>query len=108
MHLSTATPQLGRAKAVQRLFERDVPVEIVAPVLAHAALALAFDHALESENDPGRACRGFGAQCLGEVEVAGDLERRHLPGFRRRGLLVFEEGRYFLPKSVHVGKSCFE
>jgi hypothetical protein len=34
--------------------------------------------------------------------MAGDLQRRHPARFRRPGLLVFEESRYFLPKSVHA------
>jgi len=71
-------------------------------MLAHAALPLAFDHALKPERDPG-ANRGLGRERLGEIEVAGDLQRRHLPGFRCPCLLVFEEGRYFLPKPVHAG-----
>lgn len=75
-------------------------------MLAHAALPLPFDHALKSQHDQGTG-GGLGRERLSEIEMAGDLQRRHLPGFRSPGLLVFEEGRYFLPKPVHAGKSCF-
>ena len=70
-------------------------------MLARAALALAFDHALQPEHDP-RTDAGFGAQRFGKIEMAGDLQRRHLPGFRRPGPLVLNKCRYFLPKPAHL------
>jgi hypothetical protein len=76
-------------------------------MLAHAALALALDQALEPEDDF-RAGGGLRFQRLSEVEVAGDLQRCHLPGFRRPGLLLLDECGYLLPKSVHAGESCLE
>ena len=76
-------------------------------MLARAALALAFDHALQPEHDP-RTDAGLGAQRFGKIEMAGDLQRRHLPGFRRPGLLVLNKCRYFLPKPAHLQKPCFD
>jgi hypothetical protein len=73
--------QAGRAQPVQRLLERDVPVEIVTPMLAHAALALALYHPFEPQDDHGAGLRPC-LERLGEVEMAGDLQRRHLPGLQ--------------------------
>ena len=70
-------------------------------MLARAALALAFDHALQPEHDP-RTDAGFGAQRFGKIEMAGDLQRRHLPGLGRPGPLVLNKCRYFLPKPAHL------
>src|SRR5688500_16445887 len=76
-------------------------------MLTGAALALAFAHALEPEHDP-RTHAGLGVQRFGEVEMAGNLQRRHLPGFRRPRLLVLSKRRYFLPKPAHSAKPCFD
>ena len=70
-------------------------------MLARAALALAFDHALQPEHDP-RTDAGLGAQRFGKIEMAGDLQRRHLPGLGRPGPLVLNKCRYFLPKPAHL------
>src|SRR5689334_13248880 len=78
----TATPELigvVGTKPVQCLFQRDVPIEVVAPVLTRAALSLALDHTLQSENDSSPR-RGAHLQGFGQVEMTCDLKRRHLPG----------------------------
>ena len=56
-----------------------MPVEVVTPVPACSALPLAFDHAFELEHDAGTDAR-LGLQYFAEVEMAGDLQCRYLPG----------------------------
>ena len=94
-------PGSAGTEPVQCLLERDVPVEIVAPMLAGSALPLAFDHPLELEHDAG-AESGLGLQRFGEIEMAGDLQCRHLPGCRGFKRPVFKK----VPISPAEAHSC--
>jgi hypothetical protein len=64
---------------------------------ARAALAFALDHPLQAQEDPG-ALRRAGFRSLREVDVAGDLQRRHLARIHTLGFPGFQEGRYFPTK----------
>ncbi len=102
---SGATPHRGipltSPQPIQSLLERDVSIEIVTPMLAGTAQALAFDHPLEFQDNLGARSR-VGSQCLGEIEMTGDLQSRQLASLRGRSLLFPEEFRDFMTKSVHV------
>jgi hypothetical protein len=75
---------------VEHLLQGDVAVEVVAPVSTRAPQTLAFDRPLEPQDDPGARVR-VGAERLGQIHMAGDLQSRdllrvaglHVPGFAK-------------------------
>lgn len=64
-------------QAVERLLERDVPVQIVTPVAAHATQSFALYHPLDADAQP----VSLGAGCryrFGKIEASGEKKRRPL------------------------------
>ena len=60
------------AKLVQCLFERDMAVQVVAPVFAHSPLSFALNRPFEAKRDAASLLLA-GSERRGEVEMTGNL-----------------------------------
>jgi hypothetical protein len=75
------------AKPVQRLLERDMAIEIVAPMAGEPPLPLAAQPAHQLGYDLAALLR-TGIERFLQVYAANDLQSRHLAGIRNLLLLV--------------------
>ena len=66
-------------KAVECLLQRNMTVEIIAPMLANSALALALDKPVEPQEQL-RAPMAGDATSLVEIYPGQELQRHHLMG----------------------------